>query len=114
VSSPALTALDLIHQQTKIGGINRMLANLEELALEITNEDLENLLTWYPYKNNLQRFGYLMEELEAREDITKFTFDRLNKEPFYTVLLSPEKNQKAGSAGNRWKVDVNIKLENDL
>ena len=34
ISSPALTAVDLIHHQTKLGGINRMLAVLEELAEE--------------------------------------------------------------------------------
>jgi predicted transcriptional regulator of viral defense system len=114
VSSPALTAMDLIHQQSKIGGINRMLANLEELAHEITDKDLDDLLSWYPYKSTLQRFGYIMEALEVREDITKHTFDKLKQESFYPVLLSPKKGMKPGKTGNRWKVDVNIKLENDL
>ena len=114
VSSPALTVADLVHQQTKIGGINRMLANLQELSSEINGEDIENLLSWYPYKSTLQRLGYLMEKLEARENVPKLIYEHLKKEPFYSVLLSPKEDQKAGKTGNRWKVDVNIQLENDL
>lgn len=114
ISSPALTAIDLVHHQAKIGGISRLLSNLEELAEEITHEDMENLLSWYSNKSTLQRFGYLMEEIEVQESIPQLIYDRLKNERFYPVLLSPKKGQKAGSTGNRWKVDVNIKLENDL
>ena len=55
-----------------------------------------------------------MEVLEAREDIIKYAFDKLKQESFYPILLSPKKGMKPGKTGNRWKVDVNIKLENDL
>ncbi len=48
VSSPALTIADLIHYQTKLGGINRMLAVIEELSEEINESDLIELLNWYP------------------------------------------------------------------
>jgi predicted transcriptional regulator of viral defense system len=114
ISSPALTALDLVHYHTKIGGINRMLANLEEISQEISIQDLNELLSWYPHKSTLQRFGYLMEQLEARESIPNEVFKILQKEPFYSVLLTPKKNEKAGKTGNRWKVDVNIELESDI
>lgn len=114
VSSPALTAADLVYHQAKIGGINRMLANLEELAQEITVEDIDNLLSWYTNKSTLQRLGYLMEELGAIESIPNQIYNKLKKEKFYPILLSPKKEQKAGSSGNRWKVDVNIKLESDI
>lgn len=35
ISSPALTSVDLIHHQNKLGGINRMLAIIEELSEEL-------------------------------------------------------------------------------
>jgi predicted transcriptional regulator of viral defense system len=65
ISSPALTAVDLIHHQTKLGGLNRILAILEELAEEINQNDIAELLTWYPNKSTLQRFGFLLEEVSA-------------------------------------------------
>jgi len=114
ISSPALTAIDLVHHHKKIGGINRILANLQEMASEISNEDLEQLLSWYPHKSTLQRFGYLMEQLKVSESILDEIFKCLNKGAFYSILLTPKKGLKAGKTGNRWKVDANIKLENDL
>ncbi len=114
ISSPALTAVDLIHHQTKLGGLNRMLAILEELAEEINQNDIAELLTWYPHKSTLQRFGFLLEELEADQSLSEQIMDQLKKLKFFPVLLSPKSNQKPGAVDNRWKVDVNVKLENDL
>ena len=114
VSSPALTAVDLIYHQAKIGGLNRLLANLEELAEEITPTDVNDLLTWYPHKSALQRLGYLMDELEVKKDLTDPIHSYLNRKKYYPILLTPKNGVKAGSSGNRWKIDVNMELDSDL
>jgi len=114
ISSPALTIVDLIHHQSKLGGINRMLATIEELTEELTESDLIELLTWYPNRSTLQRLGFLIEELELNEEFQKLIFTNLKSEIFFPVLLSPKSNEKPGAVGNRWKVDVNMKLESDL
>ncbi len=114
ISSPALTAVDLIHHQSKLGGLNRMLAILEELAEEINSEDLTELLTWYPNKSTLQRFGFLLEEVNADESLIEQIKIHLKKSKFFPVLLSPKTGQKPGAVLNFWKVAINIKLENDL
>lgn len=59
ISSPALTIVYLIYHQTKLSRINKMLATIEELTEELTEHDLSNLLSWYPNKSTLQRFGFL-------------------------------------------------------
>ncbi len=114
ISSPALTIVDLIHHQTKLGGINRMLATIEELMDELTKSDLIELLNWYPNRSTLQRLGFLIEELEVNEEFQEMIFKNLKSDIFFPVLLSPKSNEKPGAVGNRWKVDVNIKLESDL
>jgi predicted transcriptional regulator of viral defense system len=114
VSSPALTFVDLVHYHTKIGGLNRVLASLEELLEEIEEQDLHMLCSWYAHKSTLQRTGFLLEELGGVDHLTDVIYERLAQEPFYPGLLSPKKNQKPGSSNNRWKIDVNIKLESDL
>lgn len=115
ISSPALTAVDLIYHQNKLGGINRMLAILEELSEEINVQDIENLLSWYPHKSTLQRLGFLLEEeLQVEADLYKPIIKYLKASKYYPVLLSPASKSKAGSVNNYWKVDVNIKLESDL
>lgn len=114
ISSPALTVVDLIHHQTKLGGLNRMFAILEELLEEIYPNDIIELLTWYPYKSTLQRLGFLLEELQADENVLEPILQHLKSSKYFPVLLSPESNKKSGSVDNQWKVDVNIKLESDL
>lgn len=114
ISSPALTFVDLIHYHTKIGGLNRMLASLEELTEEINPADIQALTTWYTYKSTLQRAGFLLEELLGDNDFSGILYEKLKQQPFYPALLSPRTNQKPGSANNRWKIDINLKLESDL
>jgi predicted transcriptional regulator of viral defense system len=114
ISSPALTVVDLIHFQTKLGGLNRMLAIIEELTEELTESDITELLTWYPHKSTLQRFGFLLEEFESDEELYRPILAYLTGEGIFPVLLSPRSTQKAGAVNNVWKVDVNIKLESDL
>lgn len=114
VSSPALTLADLLHFQNKLGGINRMLAIIEELAEILQLEDMNELITWYPHVNTFQRMGYLLEQFDVNEEILKTIQKHLDLQKVYPMLLSPTKNEKPGSANNRWKIDVNITLENDL
>ncbi len=114
ISSPALTIIDLIHHQTKLGGINRILSVIEELSEELKESDLIELLNWYPYKSTLQRFGFLLEELKINEEFQELIFKQLKEIRFFPVLLSPKSNTKPGAVNNRWKVDVNVKLESDL
>lgn len=114
VSSPALTAIDLIHYQSKLGGINRMLAIIEELIEEINTDDIQDLLSWYPHTSSIQRLGFLLNELQADPAIVTLLSEYLKGKNYYPVLLSPEKNRRPGSTENIWKVDVNIEMESDL
>lgn len=114
ISDPALTSVDLIHHQTKLGGLNRMLAVLEELSEEIKQNDITKLLTWYPHKSTLQRFGFILELLQVDENLSKPIFQYLKSSKYFPVLLSPKHKQKPGAVNNPWKVDINIKLESDL
>ncbi len=113
LSSPALTFADLLDNQNRLGGINRMLAILEELAEAVEQNDLKELLTWYKNKSTLQRMGYLLEKLHLNE-LSELIFNVLQKAPFFPILLSPSKAEKAGSTGNRWKIDANVVLESDI
>lgn len=113
ISSPALTFFDLIHHHRKLGGMNRIAPVLEELIEGIREKDLIELLEWYPHKSTLQRVGFILEMLDEAGAFPGIILDRLRKEPFYPVLLSPRQGEKPGSAPNPFKVDVNVKMEFD-
>ena len=114
ISSPALTIVDLINHQTKLGGINRLLSIIEELSEELKESDLIELISWYPNRSTLQRFGFLLEELRINEKVQELLFMNLRTTKFFPVLLSPEINVRPGAVNNKWKVDVNVKMESDL
>ena len=114
VSSPTLTFIDLIHHHNKIGGLNRILASLEELAEEMSENEMLELISWYKHKSTLQRAGFLLEELSAEKILADIIYNELKQQAYYPALLSPMKDQKPGSSNNRWKIVVNKKLESDL
>ena len=114
VSSPSLTFADLLENQNNLGSINRMLAILEELSESITDQDLTELLAWYQNKSTLQRMGFLLEQLEWNREYADKIFKKLTEGKIFPTLLTPEHGVKAGSAGNRWKIDQNVELESDL
>ena len=91
-----------------------MLSVLEELIEEIKLDDVTELLSWYSQKSVLQRFGFLLDEINLESEIANTIYNHIKLQKFYPVLLSPKSNQKAGAVENRWKVDVNIKMENDI
>lgn len=116
ISDPVLTAVDLIHYQNKLGGLNRIFSVLEELMEGITYNNLSELLSWYPYKSTLQRLGYFLDgsELDDQESLVGLLVKYFQSVHYYPILLSPSSNEKAGAVTNHWKVDVNIKLESDI
>ena len=94
--------------------MSKQFTAIEELADELNHEDLELLVSWYPNKSTLQRVGYLLEILQVQDDITAIIYNKVSETGSYPVLLNHRKGEKSGKTGNRWKVDVNIKLESDL
>jgi len=114
VSSPALTIADLIHYQTKLGGINRILSSIFELAEYLEISDLITLLEWYPNLSTIQRLGFLLEFMNAKEEHLDSILTCLGKNSYYPVLLSPQSHAKPGAVSNRWKVDVNVEIDNDI
>lgn len=114
LSSPALTIADLIHHQNKLGGTNRILSVIDELIEELHESDMIELLSWYPNKSTLQRFGFLLEELGVNSNYQELIYENLKTSKIFPVLLSPKSFEKPGSVSNKWKVDVNVKLENEL
>lgn len=113
LSSPALTAIDLVHYQSKIGGLNRVFTVIEELSEEIKIADINDLLSWYPHTSSIQRLGYLFHELQA-DELTEAIKTYLSNLTIYPVALSSEKTGDMGELNRSFKVYVNIKPESDL
>lgn len=113
VSSPELTALDLMSFNGKIGSISRIVTVLEELSEEIKSSLMYKVASSYPQSSALQRIGYLFDKVFGRDDLAKAIQRALKGRTTQNIVLSISAPKK-GSIDKDWKVDVNVEIESDL
>jgi predicted transcriptional regulator of viral defense system len=115
VSSPELTAVDIVQYQKRIGGLSRSAIILEELAESIRPEKITpDFLLEIPV-SVIQRMGYLFEAVIENEEIAKIIYQRSldTKLTFFPVPLDSAKTTRGFSGDNRWKIIKNIEVDLD-
>ncbi len=113
ISSPALTALDLIFYSDRIGGINRAITVLAELVTEIKPNMLTETAKNFSQTTTLQRLGYLLEEVLQEIELADAVYGALSDRKFYPALLNPKTDSENQKAPSRWKIIPNMKVEID-
>jgi predicted transcriptional regulator of viral defense system len=112
VSTPAVTALDLVRFAPAIGGLDAVLTVLEELVEKITPEDLLNAARHESERSQVQRLGWLLERTERRELADGLAMWLVAQKPAKTPL-----DVKAPTAGGRkdprWQVIVNAEPQSE-
>jgi predicted transcriptional regulator of viral defense system len=114
VSSPELTALDLVNYFDQAGGLNRVATVLEELCESIEANKMVELAKRYSPLTAVQRLGFLLEEVLSMRDLSDPIKNYLKTVNYFPVLLRPQKEKPEMITGNDWKVVQNIKIETDL
>ncbi|MFH0988470.1 MAG: type IV toxin-antitoxin system AbiEi family antitoxin [bacterium] len=115
ISSPALTAVDLIQFEHRIGGLNRAATILNELVDEMHIEQWsEDFLNDVP-NSSIQRLGYLMENVLRKIEHANYLFSLCAqlKKKFFRLPLKSKGNKRGSSLNNRWKIVPNIEIEID-
>lgn len=108
VSSPELTAFDLVNHNKKIGGVNRILPILEELSEIIKPSALVKVAKTQKIPN-IQRLGYLLDELD-NESLANSLFKLLDRK-LKNVSLSLAHKENKELINEKWRIDVNIDLD---
>lgn len=111
VSSPGLTALDLLYYLESMG-INRVYTILQELVAEIKVANLSSVAKNYPQTSAIQRLGFLLDELNESK-LSQALHKVLNERSYSPVLLSLNSG-KEGELDGKWRVIKNLNLEGDL
>jgi predicted transcriptional regulator of viral defense system len=112
VSTPELTALDLIYYQESIG-LSRTLTILEELAGQMKPSILNQAARRYPQVTVVQRLGFLLCNQLHLEQLAAPLIKFIAEKKVLPVPLSTSK-QRNGELNEQWKVIKNIELESDL
>ena len=112
VSSPAVTALDLVRFAPAIGGLDAVLTVLDELVEKITPEDLLAAAQQESERSQVQRLGWLLERTKRRELAEGLAQWLVAQKPTKTPL-----DVSAPVAGNRkdsrWQVIVNAEPQSE-
>ena len=115
VSSPELTALDLVRYFKICGHLSHVATVLDELQYSMTAERLSELLvSELPEDAVLQRLGYLLELIEAEESLILSIEKHLQKQTIFPVALVPGKLTQGCETSSRWKIRINTIVESDM
>ena len=112
ISSPELTALDLLYYIDKIG-ISRAITILTELIDEIKPVKLTKIAKSYPQVAAIQRLGYLLEIELHNEVLSDALWKALISKRFFTIPLVPG-YQRKGETESKWKIIPNVIIESDF
>ena len=112
VSTPAVTALDLVRFAPAIGGLDAVLTVLDELVERITLEDLLEAVHQESERSQVQRLGWLLERTKRRELAEGLALWLAKQKPAKTPL--DVSAPVAGSRKNtRWQVIVNAQPQSE-
>lgn len=112
VSSPGLTALDLLFYGSRLS-MNSIFTVLQELTDEMKVSDLIRAAKNFPQTASLQRLGFLLDKIPGNKKRSEALFNLLkDKRPNMIPLVSS--NEKKGEKNKKWKVIINFNVEGDL
>lgn len=115
ISSPELTAADLIQFDKRIGGLNRAATVLSELVEAIDPEKFNTDFFAAIQDTTVQRLGYLLDKVIKQHSIADHLYEKSQKEgvKFYRIPLKTASPTKGFSSDEKWKVIINAEIEID-
>ena len=109
VSSPTLTAFDLVHDNKKIGGLNRIIPILADLVESIKSYEL-NRTARNQKVPDLQRLGYILEQL-GNDQLSSTLYKKIEGKPLREIPISLMHKSREGELNPKWNVIINTELD---
>lgn len=115
VSTPEMTAIDLVRYVEQAGYLNNVITVLTELQEKLDYIHFKQLLdTEYIELPYLQRLGYLLEKIEANLSITDLLKSWVESHrPRFTVLRTDKPHFNAPKSDD-WCLYINEEVESDI
>ncbi|MDR0566151.1 MAG: type IV toxin-antitoxin system AbiEi family antitoxin [Prevotellaceae bacterium] len=112
VSSPELTAFDLLDQIRRFG-LDHITTVLQELHEAMKISALKKMAACNTISANIQRLGYILENFTEGQHLTGCLEKILAKRATFPVPLSPLKANR-GKIDKKWRIIVNTEIAPDL
>ncbi|MCX6325623.1 MAG: type IV toxin-antitoxin system AbiEi family antitoxin [Bacteroidia bacterium] len=115
VSSPELTAADLVYYQNRIGGLNRVCTVINELTESISLEKINEEFIDALYTPTIQRLGYILDRLADRTDLAQKLYEVTyrNNRKFFWQPFKAGGRRKGFDTDDKWKIIINTTIEID-
>jgi predicted transcriptional regulator of viral defense system len=115
VSSPELTAADLITYQKEVGGLNRAATVLGELAESLNFAKLSNDFFEYVPNSTIQRLGYLLEYPLEKKNLANTLYEKAQTFncKFQQIPLKYCNKTENCEVDTKWKIIINEQIEID-
>ena len=119
VSSPELTAIDLLLYPNKSGGLNHIATVLTELVEAINPDKLVDIAKIASGKACLQRLGYILENIEPMDEdknaqVINKIHDHLSAMQLVYMPLVPEIPITGAKYCKKWMIIENSTIESDV
>jgi predicted transcriptional regulator of viral defense system len=116
ISPPALTALDLIYFESKIGGLSRSATVLAELIEQIKPADFNPNMLKLAKVSTIQRLGYILGNVINQKKLADaiFTSAQQMHLKFGKIKLDPSCPPEKCLVEKRWNIIVNTTIETDI
>lgn len=119
ISTPELTAIDLLNYSNKSGGLNHIATVLSELIESIDPEKLIILANQLHANVCLQRMGYILENIdpldtESNRKIINALVDYLAQKKLKYMPLAPEIPIVGYPYSKKWMIIENSSVESDI
>jgi len=109
VSTPELTAFDLVQYNKKIGGLNRILPILEDLTEEMKPSFMARTAKTQK-TTTIQRLGYLLDEI-GKGTMSNSLYTTIEKKKLKEIPLSLAHSNRIGDIDEQWKIIINTELD---
>ncbi|MCM1107985.1 MAG: type IV toxin-antitoxin system AbiEi family antitoxin [Clostridium sp.] len=115
VSSPELTAVDLIENEKKIGGLNRVCTVLNELAEAINIDEMDDGLLSITPLTTFQRLGYILDSILEYDEKASALYRRLMSAgmKFRKTPFKIGKPVEGFATDEKWKIIINQEIDID-
>ncbi len=116
ISSPLLTAIDLIKYEKKIGGLSRASTVINELLEKVERREVSEELISYAGVSTLQRLGFILEYILNKKEIAEKIFSLCKKAglKFYFIPLKASGRKNKMVMNEKWKLIINTDIETDF
>jgi hypothetical protein len=115
ISSPPLTAADLVYYNNCIGGINRACTVINELAEAIKPKNITKELLETISIPTIQRLGYIFDRIVNQPELAEklYNLSQDLKKSFYKQPLKSGGKRSGFKYDGKWGIIINTAIELD-